>query len=85
MKAAYIDHPGSPEHIQYGDLPMPNIGKRDVLVKVIAVTINSVDTHIRSGRFQTEMPFPFIIGRDMTGEVVEVGEEVSGFHPGELV
>jgi NADPH2:quinone reductase len=85
MKAAYIDHPGSPEHIQYGDLPMPNIGKRDVLVKVIAVTVNGVDTFIRGGQFQTDMPLPFIIGRDMTGEVVEVGEEVSRFHNVDLV
>jgi NADPH:quinone reductase len=85
MKAAYIDHTGSPQQIRYGDFPTPVIGKRDVLVKVIAVAVNAVDTHIRSGGFQTDMPLPFIIGRDMVGEVVEVGEEVSQFHTGDLV
>ena len=85
MKAAYIDHPGTPEQIHYGDLPMPVIGKQDVMVKVIAVTVNGVDTYIRSGQFQMDMPLPLIIGRDMTGEVVDVWEEVSRFHIGDLV
>ena len=85
MKAAYIDHPGSPQQIHYGDFPTPIIGKQDILVKTIAVTVNGVDTYIRSGRFQTDMPFPFIIGRDMTGEVVKVGQEVTQFRTGDLV
>ncbi len=58
MKAAYVDHPGSPQQIRYGDIPTPIIGKRDILVKTIAVTINGVDTYIRSGRFQTDIPLP---------------------------
>jgi NADPH:quinone reductase len=85
LNAAYIDHPGTPEQIHYGYLPMPIIGKRDILVKTIAVTVNGVDTYVRSGRFETPLPFPFIIGRDMTGTVVEVGEEVTSFRVGNLV
>jgi len=85
LKAAYIDHPGSPQQIRYGDVPTPIIGKRDILIKVYAVTVNGVDTYIRSGRFQTDMLLPFIIGRDMTGEVVEVGQEVTEFRIGDLV
>lgn len=37
MKAAYIDHLGSAQHIRYGDFPTPAIGKRDVLVKALEV------------------------------------------------
>lgn len=85
MKAAYIEQPGPPQHIQYGDLPMPNMGKRDVLVKVTAVEVNSVDTYIRSGAYKTSLPHPFIIGRDMTGIVSEVGPEVTQFRPGDRV
>jgi NADPH:quinone reductase-like Zn-dependent oxidoreductase len=44
MKAAYIDQPGPPQHIHYGDLPLPPVGKGDVLVKVLAVDVNAVDT-----------------------------------------
>ncbi len=62
MKAAYIDQPGSPEQIRYGDLPMPIIGKRDVLVKALDVTVDAIDTSIRSGAFQMTLPFLFIIG-----------------------
>lgn len=85
MKAAYIDHPGTPEQIHYGDLPMPIVGKWDILVKTITVTVDGVDTYIRSGRFKTPLPFPCIIGRDMTGLVVEIGEEVTSFRAGDLV
>lgn len=73
MKAAYIDQPGPPQNIHYGDLPLPSMGKRDVLVKVLAVDVNAVDTYIESGRFKIPLPFPFIIGRDVTGIVVRVG------------
>ncbi len=85
MKAAYIEQPGPPQHIRYGDLPMPEMGKRDVQVKVTAVEVNSVDTYIRSGAYKTRLPQPFIIGRDMTGVVSEVGAKVTQFRPGERV
>jgi NADPH2:quinone reductase len=56
-----------------------------VLVKVLAVDVNAVDTYIVSGQFKTPLPFPFIIGRDITGIVAAVGEEVSQFRPGDRV
>ncbi|GHO49408.1 alcohol dehydrogenase catalytic domain-containing protein [Ktedonospora formicarum] len=85
MKAAYIQQTGDISNIRYGDLPTPPIGPCDVLVKVAAVTVNNVDTDIRSGVIQTALPTPFIIGRDMTGIVEKVGKDVSLFHPGERV
>lgn len=85
MKAAYIEQVGPPQAIQYGDLPLPPVGRRDILVKVEAVTVNAVDTHIRGGSFKTSLPFPFIIGRDMVGTVTEIGKDVTGFRPGDRV
>jgi NADPH:quinone reductase len=85
MKAAYIEQVGPPQTIQYGDLPMPTIGRTDILVKVEAVAVNGVDTYIRSGRVKTALPFPFIIGRDMVGIVTEIGEDVTQFRPGDRV
>ncbi|QBD83437.1 NADPH:quinone reductase [Ktedonosporobacter rubrisoli] len=85
MKAAYIEQPGLAQQIRYGDLAMPIVGERDVLVKVLAVTVNAVDTYIRSGQYQIQLPSPFIIGRDLTGVVVEVGPAVTRFQPGEHV
>ncbi len=85
MKAAYIEQVGPPQAIQYGELPMPTVGRKEVLVRVEAVEVNAVDTYIRSGSFKTALPFPFIIGRDMVGSVAEVGQGVTRFHPGERV
>ncbi len=85
MKAAFIEKLGPPSVIQYGDLPMPEIAPQDVLVKVTAVTVDQVDTLIRSGSFETHPKFPFIIGRDMTGQVVETGRNVSRFQVGQWV
>ena len=85
VKAAFIEQFGPPSVIQYGDLPMPPLGPRDVLVKVAAVTVDPIDTYIRSGAFKTHPKFPFIIGRDMTGQVMETGPSVSRFQAGQWV
>jgi NADPH2:quinone reductase len=85
MKAAYLEQVGPPQAIQYGELPMPTVGRKDVLVKVVAVAGNAVDTSIRSGSFKTALPFPFIIGRDMVGIVIGIGQDVTQFRPGERV
>ena len=83
MKAAFIEEFGPSSVIQYGDLPMPDMGPDDVLVKVSAVTVNPIDTYIRSGSFETHPQFPFVIGRDMTGQVVETGHKVTRFRAGQ--
>jgi NADPH2:quinone reductase len=85
MKATYIDKVGPPENIRYGDLSVPALGKGDVLVKVSAVCVNPVDTYIRSGQFPMELPFPFVVGRDVAGVVQAVGSAVTRFHPGDRV
>lgn len=85
MKAAYIEQTGPPNVIQYGDLAIPPVGDDQVLVKVHAVTVNHVDTYIRSGKFQTQMKFPFVIGRDMAGTVADAGRSVTRFRAGDGV
>lgn len=85
MKATYINEPGPPKNIRFADLSMPLIGPKDVLVKVNIVCVNPVDTYIRSGKVHMPMPFPFILGRDLVGEVVAVGSGVTRFSPRELV
>lgn len=85
MKAAYIESVGPPERIRFGDLPAPAIGPADVLVATTAVCVNPVDTLIRSGQLAEKLPFPFIVGRDMTGVVRAVGSSVTRFAPGDRV
>ena len=85
MKAVYVYEQGDPSVIQIGDLPVPEVIPKRVLIKVLAVSVNYVDTFIRSGRYKTQLPYPYILGRDALGEVVEVGNGVTQFTIGDLV
>ena len=85
MQAAYITKNGSADDIIIGDLPKPIISANQVLIKVNAVAVNHVDTFVRSGAFQTDTDFPFVISRDAVGQVEEVGKDVTGFSKGNWV
>jgi NADPH:quinone reductase-like Zn-dependent oxidoreductase len=85
MKAAYVTRLGPPDNIVYGDLPDPEPVPGQVLVRVRAMAANHVDAHIRSGRYRTPVAFPFVIGRDLVGEVAETGAGVDDFAPGQRV
>jgi NADPH:quinone reductase len=85
MKAAYIDRVGPPECIHFGELPTPAVGPPDVLVKTTAVCVNPVDAMIRRGQLSENLPFPFVVGRDMAGVVQVVGRAVQRFVPGDRV
>ena len=73
MKAAYIEKPGPPENIVYGNQPKPKPAENQVLVKVKAVAVNPVDTYIRAGMYPMDLPQPFIVGCDLAGVVEAVG------------
>jgi NADPH2:quinone reductase len=85
MKAAYIEEPGPPEQIQYGDLPRPQPVGSEVLVRTTAVALNPVDTYIRNGANYWELPQPFIVGCDLAGVVESVGPTASLFSAGDRV
>lgn len=85
MKAAYIKETGPPDVIQFGDLPTPEPGPTEALVKVAAVSVNPVDTYIRNGANYWELPDPFVIGCDLAGVVESVGGEVTDLKPGDRV
>ncbi len=84
MRAAFFAEPGSAEAVKVGELPVPVPGPTDVLVAVEAAVINPVDALIRSGRWPTLTPLPFVTGRDLVGTVAAAGEG-SGFSPGDRV
>jgi NADPH:quinone reductase-like Zn-dependent oxidoreductase len=85
VRAAFIERRGPAVEIKIGDQPVPGIGPADVLVRVEAVAVNQVDTFVRSGAYQTPLPFPFVVGRDLVGTVVARGPGVAGFHVGDRV
>lgn len=83
MRAAFIRVKGGPELIEFGMLPVPSPGPTDVLVAMEASEVNHVDLFVRSGEYQTHTPFPFVIGRDLVGTIVETGSGVDGFRVGD--
>ncbi len=52
---------------------------------VSAVSVNPVDTYVRSGRYDTPIPFPFIVGRDLVGTVAGTGSAVTDLSDGDPV
>jgi NADPH:quinone reductase-like Zn-dependent oxidoreductase len=85
VTAAYIDAIGPASQIHVGKLPMPTIGRGEVLIRARAIGVNHVDTYVRSGAYPTPLTFPFVIGRDVVGTVAAVGAGVSGFAEGDTV
>ncbi len=85
MKAAFINQIGGPEVVIYGDLPNPKPTRTQCLIKVGAVDVNPIDTYVRSGMIPAKLSFPFILGRDLAGTVVETGAGVKRFKTGDRV
>lgn len=85
MKAAYIEQTGGPEVIRYGDVPDAVAGDGQVLIRVEAVSVNPIDTYVRSGLVASDLPQPFILGCDAAGVVEAVGRGVERFQPGQRV
>jgi threonine 3-dehydrogenase len=69
------------------DVPEPEIGINDVLIRVRKTGICGTDLHIHSwdAWAQKTIPVPLVIGHEFVGEIVEVGSNVSDFHPGDIV
>jgi NADPH:quinone reductase-like Zn-dependent oxidoreductase len=83
MKAVRIHQFGGPEVLTYEDIPDPQPRKDQVLIRVRACSLNHLDVWVRKGLPGVKLPH--ILGSDVAGEVVEAGEYVSGFKPGQRV
>lgn len=75
--------PGGPEVLELQQVPVPVPAAGELLVKVVAVGVNFIESYQRSGIYR--VPFPFTPGAEASGQVVAVGEGVSGFAPGDPV
>ena len=83
MKAVRIHEFGGPEVLRYEDAPDPQLRKDQVLVRVRACAMNHLDLWVRKGL--PGIKLPHILGSDIAGVVVEVGEYVSGVSVGQRV
>ncbi len=83
MKAVRIHEFGGPEVLRYEDVPDPVLRKDQVLVRVKACAMNHLDIWVRKGLPGVKLPH--ILGSDIAGEIVEVGEYVTGLNSGQRV
>ena len=87
MKAVLVRGYGDVNELFYGDTPDLKPGPGEVLVRMAATSINPVDWKLRRGDLKAFMPlrFPAILGRDLAGEVVGLGDGVKTRKIGERV
>jgi NADPH:quinone reductase-like Zn-dependent oxidoreductase len=86
MKAFVVEQYGThgPRAV---DVPEPTVGRRDVLVRVSAASINPLDRMTRNGEFKQLIKYkpPFVLGHDVAGVITEVGADVRDFNVGDEV
>src|SRR5438552_1063346 len=83
MKAVRIHEFGGPEVLTYEDVPDPKPRKDQVLIRVRACSLNHLDLWVRKGLPGVNLPH--ILGSDIAGDIVEVGEYVTDLKPGQRV
>jgi len=87
MKAIRIHQFGATEDVlQYEEIPIPEPGPGELLVKLAAASLNRSDLSLRSGNYRIEeKDLPVIPGREFAGTVSSLGSEVKGFQIGQRV
>jgi NADPH:quinone reductase-like Zn-dependent oxidoreductase len=83
MKAVRIHEFGGAEVLRYEDVPDPQPRMDKILIRVKACAMNHLDIWVRKGLPGVNLPH--ILGSDIAGEIVAVGEYVTGFKPGQRV
>ena len=86
MKAWQVSRLGEPEDVlELAEVPRPVPGPGQLLVRVLAAAANFFDALMIQGNYQVRPPLPFTPGTELCGEVVELGQDVTGFAPGDRV
>ena len=85
MRAVIMERMGKPRVLKATRLARPQPGRGEVLVKVYATSVNPVDLLLRGGRLILRKPMPHILGADLAGEIVQVGEDTGEWELGDRV
>jgi NADPH:quinone reductase-like Zn-dependent oxidoreductase len=84
VKAVFIEKFGGAEVLQYGDRPDPVAAEGEVVVDVIAASVNAADWKVRAGEY-SKATFPLILGRDFSGVIASLGAGVDDLKIGDPV
>lgn len=87
MKALRFHEYGGPEVLQIDDIPVPEAGAGEVLVRVSGAGVNPVDWKIREGHLKDAMPLelPAIVSSEFSGTIERLGDGVEGFNVGDEI
>lgn len=85
MKALYFDEHGELDVVKYGDVPDPEPGSGEVLVRVRACALNYLDIWVRRGWPSLKLELPHWCGADVAGVIEELGSGVSQWQVGQRV
>ena len=85
MKAVLCTHFGTADELELADIPEPQAGPGEAVVRVKAAALNFFDTLIIAGKYQHKPPFPFSPAAEFAGIVDSVGAGVSDVGPGDRV
>jgi NADPH:quinone reductase-like Zn-dependent oxidoreductase len=83
MKALLSSTPGGPETLALTELPMPEPGKGELRIRVLACAINFPDVLVIEDKYQFKPPRPFAPGAEVSGVVDAIGEGVEGWAIGD--
>jgi len=85
MKAIRVHGFGGPEVLRLEEVPTPQPGPGEVLVRMHAIGVNPVETYIRAGKYARLPALPYTPGNDGAGVVEQIGDSVTRFKPGDRV
>jgi NADPH2:quinone reductase len=85
MKAAVLTRFGGPDAFELREVPVAEVGPRQVRVRVHATAVNPLDYQIRRGDYADYVPLPAVTGHDISGVVEELGSDVREFAVGDEV
>lgn len=86
-RAIVINQYGGADQLVEETVALPELEANQVIIKVEATSVNPIDWKLREGYLSQMMPFefPIILGWDVAGEIVEIGEQVKGWQVGDQV
>src|SRR5215471_4142593 len=83
MKAIHVLAPGGPEQMQLVDVPAPQPGPKQALVRIAASGVNFIDVYFRTGLYKADLPIS--LGSEGAGTVDAVGPDITEVAPGDRV
>jgi NADPH2:quinone reductase len=83
MKRIQVNEPGGAEKLQLADVPTPQPGPKEALVRLVASGVNFIDVYFRTGLYKADLPIT--LGNEGAGIVESAGPEVTEVQPGDRV